>query len=294
MDVVLARTFLEIVGAGSFIAAAERLHVTQTAVSARVRALEDLLQRRLFVRNRGGARLTPAGERFVAHASALVQVWERARQQVALPAGSVDLVSIGAEVSLWNPLLADLLIWLRRNDAELALRAEVDIASSLLDRIQDGSLDLAVLYRPEPRPDLVIELLAEEKLVMVTTAESGQIDPDDYVYVDWGRAYAATHDAASRTSRTRTSRSRLARSRWTTCLRSAAAVISGSAWCATCWRPADCAGRPTRRSSRTPSMPPIRPEARARRSSASAPGCEPASSPAKGQRARPCGRFGEG
>lgn len=43
MDTVLARTFLEIVAAGNFGRAAERLHVTQTAVSARVRTLEDQL-----------------------------------------------------------------------------------------------------------------------------------------------------------------------------------------------------------------------------------------------------------
>ncbi|MEO8279843.1 MAG: LysR family transcriptional regulator, partial [Ideonella sp.] len=43
MDIKLARTFLEIVAARSFQGAAERLHITQTAVSARVRTLEDLL-----------------------------------------------------------------------------------------------------------------------------------------------------------------------------------------------------------------------------------------------------------
>lgn len=52
MDVTLERTFLEIVGSGSFLRAAERLHVTQTAVSARVKSLEELLGRQLFVRDR--------------------------------------------------------------------------------------------------------------------------------------------------------------------------------------------------------------------------------------------------
>lgn len=196
MDTVLARTFLEIVSTGSFIAAADRLNVSQTAVSARVRTLEDLLQRRLFIRNRGGARLTAAGERFKVHAATLVDVWERARQQVALPSGSVDLVSLGAEVSLWNPLLSELLIRLRASDPALALRADVAGAATLLDCVQDGSLDLALVYDPEPRPDLVIELLLEEKLVMASTAADGSVDPQTYVHVDWGRAFGASHDAA--------------------------------------------------------------------------------------------------
>jgi DNA-binding transcriptional LysR family regulator len=196
MDVSLARTFLEIAASGSFVAAAERLHLTQTAVSARVRVLEEQLGRRLFVRNRAGARLTPAGERFVRHAASLVQVWERARQQVALPPGRESVVSIGAELSLWNPLLADWLVWMRRELPQIALRAEVDVSERLLDRVQDGSLDLAVLYSPPQRPGLVIELLDEEKLVMVTTAADGRAHPDDYILVDWGAAFAANHQAA--------------------------------------------------------------------------------------------------
>jgi DNA-binding transcriptional LysR family regulator len=74
MDIQLARTFLEIVSTRSFVRAAQRLHVTQTAVSARVKALEDLLGRRLFVRGKSGASLTAAGEQFLRHASTLVQV----------------------------------------------------------------------------------------------------------------------------------------------------------------------------------------------------------------------------
>lgn len=196
MDIGLARTFLEVISSGSFVAAADRLNLTQTAVSARIRALEDQLGRRLFVRNRAGARLTAAGERFRQHATTLVQVWERARQQVALPLGRAELISVGGELSLWTPLLADWLIWMRRECPDIALKAEVDTPTRLLDRVEDGSLDVAVLYNPPPRAGLVIELLAEEKLVMATTGPDGALRPDDYVYVDWGPAFAASHQSA--------------------------------------------------------------------------------------------------
>jgi len=65
MDIELARTFLEIVSTGSFIRASERLHVGQTTVSARIRLLEQQLGQKLFIRNKAGAILTPAGERFL-------------------------------------------------------------------------------------------------------------------------------------------------------------------------------------------------------------------------------------
>lgn len=196
MDINQARTFLEIAHGGSFVAAAERLHITQTAVSARIRTLEDLLGRRLFVRNKAGARLTPAGERLVRHATTMVQVWERARQQVALPHGRRDGITVGGELSLWHPLLADWLIWMNSECPDIALRAEVDSPASLLTRVQDGALDLAVVYNPPSWPTLVTELLLEEKLVLVTTSPDRIMTPDRYVYVEWGPAFAANHQSA--------------------------------------------------------------------------------------------------
>ena len=197
MDITLARTFLDIVAAGSFLRAAERLHVTQTAVSARVRTLEQLIGARLFVRNRAGATLTPAGDQFSRYASMLVQVWERARHQVAIPPGRRSVLNIGCEVSLWDPLLLDWLLWMRAQAPDVALRTEVGFPNDLVDRVASGMLDVAVVYAPQLRPGLRIELLIEEKLVLVTTRKRGdKLDPKDYVYVDWGAEFAAQHSLA--------------------------------------------------------------------------------------------------
>ena len=105
-------------------------------------------------------------------------------------------MSVGGELSLWHPLLADWLIWMHHECPKIALRAEVDTPTRLLDRVQDGSLDLAVLYNPPQRPDLIAELLVEEKLIMVTTTPDRVMNPERYVYVDWGPAFAANHHAA--------------------------------------------------------------------------------------------------
>jgi DNA-binding transcriptional LysR family regulator len=197
MDITLARTFLEIVSAGSFLHAADRLHVTQTAVSARVRTLEEELGATLFVRNRAGASLTPAGEQFVPHASMLVQVWERARQQVAVPPGRRSVLTVGCELSLWDPLLLDWLLWMRTEAPEIALRTEVGFPGDLVERVAAGTLDVAVVYSPPLRPGLRIELLIEEKLVLATTETGpGTPDPANYVYVDWGPDFARQHALA--------------------------------------------------------------------------------------------------
>jgi LysR family transcriptional regulator, flagellar master operon regulator len=195
MDIVLARTFLEIVDCGNFIRAAERLHVTQTAVSVRVQTLEALLGRKLFVRNKAGATLTPAGEQFLRYAPLLIQVWERAKHQVAVPPGLRAVVAVGAELTLWSPFLLDWLVWMRSSTPQLALRAQVGLPEALMNQVSEGILDLAVLYAPQHRPGLKVELLMKEKLVLVTTAKGkAEHRSGDYVYVDWGADFAAQHN----------------------------------------------------------------------------------------------------
>jgi DNA-binding transcriptional LysR family regulator len=197
MDITLARTFLEIVSSRSFAQAAQRLHVTQTAVSARVRTLEDLLGRQLFVRNKAGASLTPAGEQFVRHALTLVQVWERAQRQLAVPSGRRAVVTVGCEIALWDPLLRDWLLWMRKGAPDLALHAEVGLAEELLERVANGTMDIAIAYAPRQRPGLRIELLIEEKLVLVSTSPDLRTpQAASYVYVDWGSEFATQHSLA--------------------------------------------------------------------------------------------------
>lgn len=197
MDITLARTFLAIVEARSFQRASERLHVTQTSVSARVRTLEEQLGRPLFVRNKAGAALTAAGEQFLPHARTLVQVWERARQQVAVPVGSRAVLALGCEIALWHPLLPRWLQWMREHSPELALRSTVGTPRELLDQVAAGVLDVAIAYAPQQRPGLRVELLIEEKLVMVSTdAKTRAPRPADYVNVDWGPDFEAQHGLA--------------------------------------------------------------------------------------------------
>jgi DNA-binding transcriptional LysR family regulator len=196
MDIDQARTFLSVVEHGSFIAASEKLHVTQTAVSARIQRLEAQLDTRLFVRDQSGARPTAAGERFIKYATSLVSTWEDARQHIVLPHGRAQAARIGGEPSLWNPLLVDWLVWTHEQCPDVATRVEVEIPERLLQRVQDGTLDLAVMYGPPQGAHLVVELLADETLIMVTTESDGTWDADRYVHVDWGPGFTAWSRAA--------------------------------------------------------------------------------------------------
>lgn len=194
MDIELARTFLEIVSTGSFIRASERLNVGQTTVSARIRNLEQRLGRPLFIRHKGGASLTPAGEQFLRHAPMFVQLWQRTLHQVAVPAGRRAVLTVGSEVSLWQPLLLDWVKWMRRSIPDISLRVHVDVPQDLINQVASGVVDVAIMYAPQHRPGLKIDLLMEEKLVLVTTGPKARLlDGTDYVYMDWGPDFVLHH-----------------------------------------------------------------------------------------------------
>ena len=194
MDTELARTFLEIVSTGSFIRAAERLNVGQTTVSARIRTLEQQLGRPLFVRNKSGASLTAAGEQFLRYAPTFVQLWQRARHQVAVPPGHRAVLTVGSEVSLWQPLLLDWVLWMRRSLRDIALRVHVDVPQDLINQVAAGLVDVAIMYAPQHRPGLKVDLLMEEELVLVTTnPEAALSDDTKYVHVDWGPDFMLHH-----------------------------------------------------------------------------------------------------
>ena len=197
MDIDRARTFLEIVHTGSFLKASERLHVTQTTVSARIRTLEEALGRKLFVRTRNGAALTAAGREFERFAQSFVQVWERARQQLSVPPGRTGVVAVGGETTLWNPLLLDWLVWMKEHCPQVAIHAQVGIPDQLLERLRTGALDIAVLYAPTLMPGFRVELVEEEQLVLVRKAASpGDDGEPDYVHVDWGPQFIGQYGQA--------------------------------------------------------------------------------------------------
>lgn len=192
MDIDLARTFIEIARSGSFIAAAERLHVTQTAITARVQNLEGQLGCSLFIRNRAGARLTADGEAFMVYASQMLQSWEAAKRDLPLPDGFSKTLDIGGEISLCNPLMLN---WVRRLHSALpehAIRARIAEGETLLQQLQLGILDAALVYQPLYWAGLQVEQLLEEKLIMIRLRRN----PEPYVYIDWGEGFRQQHDAA--------------------------------------------------------------------------------------------------
>lgn len=197
MDIILARTFLTVADTGSFIEAARMMNVTQSTVSARIKGLEDSLGRPLFDRSNHGATLTSAGNQFQKHALAMVRVWQRAQLEVGLSAQHRDHLTVGAGPSLWDGLLIKWVAWLRQSIPDIAVSASAASARDLTQRLVEGTLDLAVMYRPTQPPGLAIEYLFDEEIVQVSNQPGGaKRGQAEYVFVDWGHDFELDHAAA--------------------------------------------------------------------------------------------------
>ena len=197
MDVNLARTFLMVAETGSFIDAARKMNLTQSTVSARIKGLEVLLGRPLFARSKLGAELTVAGEQFQKHALALVRVWRHAQLEVGLSGQHRDHLSVGAPNALWDGFLLKWVSWLRLNIPDIAVSATAGLSAAHTQRLVEGTLDLAVLYRPVQLPGFTIEHLFDEEFVLVSSAQSGSRRANtDYVFIDWGIDFQQDHAAA--------------------------------------------------------------------------------------------------
>lgn len=193
MDIDQARTFLAITAHGSFLAAADYLHVTQSTVSARIQRLEQELGIRLFVRNRAGAALTVGGRRFAEFAKRLVLTAEQARQQVGLPSRYRATLRVGGRIALWDDLLPTWVRWLRAQTEAVAIRSEIGFEDDLMRRLIEGALDIGVMYSPSHSPGLVVEHLFDETLILVSSRANDRGPLDDYIYVDWGPAFDIQH-----------------------------------------------------------------------------------------------------
>jgi len=197
MDTELLKTFLEVNRTRHFGKAAENLYLTQSAVSARIRLLEELLGTPLFTRARNNVQLTPQGERLVRHAETILNTWIRAKQEVAVSEQSSRALTVGGIASLWDILLQDWLLALSARFPGLSLTAEVLGNEQIIRRIRDRTLDLAFSFEAPQLSDVQVVQIETIPLILVSTHMGfgcrRAMTNGDYALVDWGTGFAVAH-----------------------------------------------------------------------------------------------------
>ncbi len=196
MDIGLLRTFLEVSKTRHFGKAAENLYLTQSAVSFRIRQLEELVGLPLFSRQRNNIMLTTAGERLIPHAENILASWQIALQDVGLPEQQDMHLSLGGISNLWGTFLQSTLPKLAEAFPQISIRTEINSHLELTRGLIAGRLDMAVVLDPPNMAELKTNKIGQIELALVTNkagAKFSDIYDVGYVFVDWGTAFNLKH-----------------------------------------------------------------------------------------------------
>ena len=145
------RSFVAIVDAGSMLKAADRVFLTQSALSLQVKRLEDLLQFPVFSREGRRLALTPAGETFLGYARRLLALNDEAIR-VTSGSGLAGPVRIGMVQDYAETLLTGVLAQFVRLHPEATLQVRVGGTAELLEMIEADTLDVALGYAEPGSP----------------------------------------------------------------------------------------------------------------------------------------------
>ena len=170
MELWQLKTFRVIAETLNFTKAAETLHLTQSAVSHQIKALETELGEPLFIRAKRGVILTPAGKVALEYAGRILDEAEEMREKVAgrekALSGRVRVAAATqALVYLFSPFFESFME--ENEEVELTFRTTVSTEQTVTD-ILNGAADVGFASMPTYSPTLRFTELVEDELVLVT------------------------------------------------------------------------------------------------------------------------------
>src|SRR4051794_39710985 len=146
LEVRHLRLVAEIASAGSMTRAAERLYLTQSALSHQLRDIESRFETQFFVRLGRRMVLTPAGERLLAGARRVLTDLEQTEQDVrALAGGGQGVIRVCTQCNTGYHWLAPLLTAFQRRFPRVSVHVLADATDRPVQSLLDGRLDLAIL-----------------------------------------------------------------------------------------------------------------------------------------------------
>lgn len=195
MQIELIETFLDLCVTRSFNRTAERLGITQSTVSGRVRSLETALRQRLFRRSRAGTDLTAEGLRFAPYARAIQRDWAEARHAVRDAGAGGSTLRIGIQHDLVGVHFGELIADFRAAHPRAAFLFEADYSAQMSADLAAGLSDFAILFSPRWQPDLHFETLGEISYVMVSThaGRLSEVAPERYIMPHFSDAIPELH-----------------------------------------------------------------------------------------------------
>ena len=192
MNIDVLRTFLAVAEHESLRRAADFLHLTPSAVSARIKQLERSLNSRLFERSKAGVQLTPAGQMLSSRSRNLIREWQEIRQEIGQGGGDAVLLRLGAPDALWQARLLAASVDFCASHPNTHFVLKTGGRRELAAMLVTEALDCVVLSEQLAHPGFESRRIATLRLVPVATPELSAADAaafSRFVDVDWGDAF---------------------------------------------------------------------------------------------------------
>ncbi|PKF63788.1 LysR family transcriptional regulator [Psychromonas sp. psych-6C06] len=196
MKIDLLKTFLEVSRTLHFRIASENLFITQSAVSARIKLLEDELGVLLFDRTKKHLKLTPEGHRLIKHANELIFMWQKTKQDVGITSQHSTQLVIGSMSTIWDIVLQNWLQKIHRNYEDISLLTNTYSPTELRKKLLNRVIDIAFMFEPIFSEQLLTEKVTSVPLHLVTTDPEQATNLDDisdFVFVDYGDSVNAQY-----------------------------------------------------------------------------------------------------
>lgn len=172
MDIDEIRTFVSIAQLGGFTRAAGHLHRSQPAISRRIALLEQELGVPLLERERGGIRLSAAGQAFLPYAESVLAAikdgQEAVRATVTGESGSVSMALVG---TLADTHIVDVLRKFARRSKGASLDLRTASSQEVSDLVRRGDATLGLRYFADEGAGLVSTMVASEQMLVICSAE---------------------------------------------------------------------------------------------------------------------------
>lgn len=193
MDIRFFKTFIAVADMKHFGRAAETLYITQAAVSARIKQLEEFYSAQLIVREKNNLRLTPSGEVLLSHAHLMVSQMEQSKISISIANQQKASFSIAATPNVWDAFFSRRIHETIDLFNEVALGTEISVREAIQRKLDDRTLDAGLLTDPLKDDDFSNELIGHFDLSLVGTRASFDQDVDDYIFIDWGLTFQKEH-----------------------------------------------------------------------------------------------------
>jgi LysR family transcriptional repressor of citA len=172
MDTEYLKTFLTLAENGNFSETAKRHYVVQSAVSARIRELENEVGQKIFIRNHNRAELTPAGKVLLDYAKRIIDLESMAVMDVNSTDTFLSQLVIGTVYAFYDGYVQKNVRRHMASNSNISLKIVFDHSGKIISDVNGGFIDIGYSHHPYNQSGFCCDLLNEDDVILITSRQN--------------------------------------------------------------------------------------------------------------------------